>query len=112
MELVSPFSLTTDHKNLTFSTLNTQHVLCWQMFLDDFHPTFWYCPGKDNVLADCFSQSRLHHMEKPTEGKRMHKGKLVAFDKLEVPKFTDDVLHVEDALVAPPSEAEVKAIMP
>ena len=55
----------TDHKNLTFHTLNN-------------------LPSKENVLADCFL--RLPYMEKPSEGKNATKGKLIAFDKLEVPE--------------------------
>jgi hypothetical protein len=45
-----------DHKNNTFTKLQTQHVLCWQLFLENYAVQFCYIKGESNSLADALSR--------------------------------------------------------
>jgi RNase H-like domain found in reverse transcriptase len=40
-----------DHKNSTFAQFQTQHVLQWQLFLDDYHVHHHYIKGNSNSLS-------------------------------------------------------------
>ena len=48
-------NICTDHKNLTFKTLSIKRILCWRTYIDQYDINLCYIPGKENVLADCFS---------------------------------------------------------
>jgi hypothetical protein len=62
----------TDHNNLMFDTLKTQHVLHWRTKIEEFSPMIHYIKGPHNILAK--NLSRLYRLVTPAqivEGKKL-----------------------------------------
>ena len=56
MLLGANITIYTDHKNLTFDNFNTQRVMRWRCYIEEFLPKLVYLQGELNVLADAFSR--------------------------------------------------------
>src|SRR5210317_1214655 len=46
----------TDHENLTYKNFNTDRVMRWRLFIEEYSPDLRYVKGEENVVADTLSR--------------------------------------------------------
>ena len=54
----------TDHENLTYKMFNSDRVMQWRLYIEEYSPDLQYIKGEKNVVADALS--RLDMDEKPS----------------------------------------------
>jgi RNase H-like domain found in reverse transcriptase len=45
----------TDHANLTYKNFNSDRVMRWRLFIEEYSPDLQYVKGENNVVADALS---------------------------------------------------------
>jgi transposase InsO family protein len=45
----------TDHENLTYKNFNSDQVMRWRLYIEEYSPELQYIKGTHNVVADAFS---------------------------------------------------------
>ena len=55
----------TDHENLTYKHFNSDRVMRWRLFIEEYSPDLRYIKGEENIVADALS--RLGILNAPLE---------------------------------------------
>jgi RNase H-like domain found in reverse transcriptase len=55
----------TDHENLTYKTFNSDRVMRWRLFVEEYSPDIRYIQGEKNIVAD--AMSRLEIIDTPMD---------------------------------------------
>jgi hypothetical protein len=58
----------TDHENLTYKTFNSEQVMRWQLYIEEYLPELQYIKGTHNVVPDALSWLDMN--ESPIEDTR------------------------------------------
>jgi hypothetical protein len=53
--LGQPIVVHTDHANLTYKHFNSDRVMRWRLFIEEYSPDLRYIKGENNVVADALS---------------------------------------------------------
>ena len=46
----------TDHENLTYKTFNSDRVMRWRLYIEEYSPDLHYVKGENNIVADALSR--------------------------------------------------------
>ncbi len=49
----------TDHQNLTYKNFNSDRVMRWRLYIEEYSPDLQYIKGKNNVVADALSRLEM-----------------------------------------------------
>src|SRR6476620_10507295 len=57
----------TDHENLTYKTFNSDRVMRWRLYIEEYSPDLQYIKGENNVVADALSRLEMDDKPNPHE---------------------------------------------
>ena len=69
MLLGADITIYTDHEKLTFEKLQTQRVIRWRLFVEEYSPKSVYIEGEKYCIADTLSRLDRKDDSQPIVGK-------------------------------------------
>ena len=92
----------TDHENLTYKNFNSDRVMRWRLFLEEFSPDLRWIQGVKNEAADAMSRmEQLHEPMEEAHFSEEHRAELYAAEPLP-----DDVYPLSYAVIGQEQRAD------